>query len=303
MGSHGNSVLESGRATAVQPSGAAALLFSRQEAHAILRPRSGRIRARCELVGRSQLWPEELTFNRKTGRVAVGTRISPRPPQLGRIEARTGLRMMPTSPRSPLSSVRRVFPSTAGRLAFPAVPSQRVAQFKPAPGIRGPRVGLLPSFVHLTVFPNVPHSVGSVIVLERQVIGANRRPARRFAPAGFACPVPRSPLYCCNRYCEGESDVASGTVKWFNGQKGYGFIAPDGGGKDVFVHISAVEKAGLDGLPDGAKVTFDSPESRQGIGGKSAGEVSPPAAFWRRAAFGSVQPAERLLFGPRRREV
>ena len=60
-----------------------------------------------------------------------------------------------------------------------------------------------------------------------------------------------------HRYCEGESDVASGTVKWFNGQKGYGFIAPDGGGKDVFVHISAVEKAGLDGLPDGAKVTFD----------------------------------------------
>jgi CspA family cold shock protein len=54
-----------------------------------------------------------------------------------------------------------------------------------------------------------------------------------------------------------ESDVASGTVKWFKGQKGYGFIAPDGGGKDVFVHISAVEKAGLDGLPDGAKVTFD----------------------------------------------
>jgi cold shock protein len=51
-----------------------------------------------------------------------------------------------------------------------------------------------------------------------------------------------------------ESDVASGTVKWFNGQKGYGFIAPDGGGKDVFVHISAVERAGL---ADGAKVTFD----------------------------------------------
>ncbi len=54
-----------------------------------------------------------------------------------------------------------------------------------------------------------------------------------------------------------ESDVASGTVKWFNNQKGYGFIALDGGGKDVFVHISAVEKAGYDGLPDGAKVTFD----------------------------------------------
>src|SRR6267142_1135334 len=72
MGSHGDSVLESGRATAVQPSGAAVLLFSRQEAHAILRPGSGRIRARCELVGRSQLWPEELTFKRKTGRSESG---------------------------------------------------------------------------------------------------------------------------------------------------------------------------------------------------------------------------------------
>jgi CspA family cold shock protein len=50
--------------------------------------------------------------------------------------------------------------------------------------------------------------------------------------------------------------VASGTVKWFNGQKGYGFIAPDGGGKDVFVHISAVEKAGVD-LREGDKLTFD----------------------------------------------
>jgi CspA family cold shock protein len=53
-----------------------------------------------------------------------------------------------------------------------------------------------------------------------------------------------------------ESEVASGTVKWFNGQKGYGFIAPDGGGKDVFVHISAVEKAGVE-LREGDKVTFD----------------------------------------------
>jgi CspA family cold shock protein len=51
--------------------------------------------------------------------------------------------------------------------------------------------------------------------------------------------------------------MATGTVKWFNPTKGYGFIQPQGGGKDVFVHISAVEKAGLDGLPDGAKVTFD----------------------------------------------
>ncbi len=51
--------------------------------------------------------------------------------------------------------------------------------------------------------------------------------------------------------------MPSGTVKWFNAVKGYGFIAPDGGGKDVFVHISAVEKAGFSSLVEGAKVTFD----------------------------------------------
>jgi cold shock protein len=51
--------------------------------------------------------------------------------------------------------------------------------------------------------------------------------------------------------------VPTGTVKWFNATKGYGFIQPDSGGKDVFVHISAVEKAGLTGLAEGAKVSFD----------------------------------------------
>ena len=51
--------------------------------------------------------------------------------------------------------------------------------------------------------------------------------------------------------------MATGTVKWFNATKGFGFIQPDGGGKDVFVHISAVEKAGFTGLAEGAKVSFD----------------------------------------------
>jgi cold shock protein len=65
-------------------------------------------------------------------------------------------------------------------------------------------------------------------------------------------------------------DVATGTVMWFNRQKGYGFIAPDSGGKDVFVHISAVEKAGMDGLSEGAKITYDIISDR---GKESAGNL------------------------------
>lgn len=51
--------------------------------------------------------------------------------------------------------------------------------------------------------------------------------------------------------------MASGTVKWFNGQKGFGFIEPDEGGTDVFVHISAVQRSGLQGLDEGQKVTYE----------------------------------------------
>ena len=58
--------------------------------------------------------------------------------------------------------------------------------------------------------------------------------------------------------------MANGTVKWFNTTKGYGFIAPETGGKDVFVHISAVERSGLTGLADDQKVTFDVEAGRDG---------------------------------------
>jgi CspA family cold shock protein len=64
------------------------------------------------------------------------------------------------------------------------------------------------------------------------------------------------------------SEVATGIVKWFNATKGYGFIQPDKGGKDVFVHISAVEKAGLSSLKEGAKVSYEEMENR----GKTSAE-------------------------------
>ena len=61
-----------------------------------------------------------------------------------------------------------------------------------------------------------------------------------------------------------------GTVKWFNSQKGFGFIQPDDGGNDVFVHISAVERAGMHGLNEGQKVSFDVVANRKT--GKSSAE-------------------------------
>ena len=61
----------------------------------------------------------------------------------------------------------------------------------------------------------------------------------------------------------------SGTVKFFNAAKGFGFITPDGGEKDVFVHISAVEASGMQGLADGQKVTFDVEPDRMGKGPKA----------------------------------
>ncbi|MDQ0346143.1 MULTISPECIES: cold-shock protein [Ancylobacter] len=66
--------------------------------------------------------------------------------------------------------------------------------------------------------------------------------------------------------------MATGTVKWFNGQKGFGFIQPDNGGPDVFVHISAVERAGLMGLNEGQKVSYELETDRRS-GKSSAGSL------------------------------
>ena len=63
--------------------------------------------------------------------------------------------------------------------------------------------------------------------------------------------------------------MANGTVKWFNDSKGFGFITPDEGGNDVFVHISAVQASGLPGLEDGQKVAFETEPDRRGKGPKA----------------------------------
>ena len=67
--------------------------------------------------------------------------------------------------------------------------------------------------------------------------------------------------------------MPNGTVKWFNTTEGYGFIAPEDGGKDVFVHISAVERSGLTGLADDQKVSFELEEGRDGR--QMASDIKP----------------------------
>jgi CspA family cold shock protein len=98
----------------------------------------------------------------------------------------------------------------------------------------------------------------------RQLAGSRRR--------RLPYPAHISAIYCNNCFfresIQGECNVATGIVKWFNATKGFGFIQPDNGGKDVFVHISAVEKAGLSNLNEGAKVSYEEMANR----GKTSAE-------------------------------
>lgn len=101
--------------------------------------------------------------------------------------------------------------------------------------------------------------VSSMAPSKERLAGVSRRFSLR--PAKRALMIARS-------FKKGVAAVATGTVKWFNATKGFGFIQPDSGGKDVFVHISAVEKAGLSSLNEGAKVSYEEVANR----GKTSAE-------------------------------
>ena len=116
--------------------------------------------------------------------------------------------------------------------------------------------------------------VGQVARMSKSDMRDNS-PGYRFCSSGLGlllrvcpCGVPSDRTRLSASIKTGSADVATGTVKWFNATKGYGFIQLDSGGKDVFVHISAVEKAGLSSLNEGAKVSYEEKENR----GKTSAE-------------------------------
>jgi CspA family cold shock protein len=100
------------------------------------------------------------------------------------------------------------------------------------------------------------------------IIALIKLTTRRFRAGGFLLPNRLSVALVQRLFSQGERNVARGTVKWFNATKGFGFIQPDNGGKDVFVHISALEKACLSNLNEGAKVSYEEMDNR----GKTSAE-------------------------------
>ncbi|MDB5484159.1 MAG: cspA1 [Tardiphaga sp.] len=94
--------------------------------------------------------------------------------------------------------------------------------------------------------------------------------------SGSKCPSKRGP----NRVGQDEQGIVrmtmTGTVKFFNSERGYGFIKPDDGGRDVFVHITAVERAGLKDLAEGAKIAFEVEPDKKGKGPKAVNLVIAP---------------------------
>jgi cold shock protein len=106
----------------------------------------------------------------------------------------------------------------------------------------------------------------SVVTIVTNTCGA-ARPLRTSIPGWKFFPFPDIFSACLSGMSTGRSrrrisreqgnDVATGTVKWFNATKGFGFIQPQGGGKDVFVHISAVQRAGLTGLNEGQQIEYE----------------------------------------------
>ena len=95
-------------------------------------------------------------------------------------------------------------------------------------------------------------------------------PFIRRQSTGFALTY-ADPQHFRVRNLTGDITMANGTVKWFNATKGFGFIQPESGGKDVFVHISAVERSGLTGLADNQKVSYELQTGRDGK--ESAGNL------------------------------
>jgi len=88
--------------------------------------------------------------------------------------------------------------------------------------------------------------------------------------------------------------MARGTVKWFNSQKGYGFIQPQGGGKDVFVHISAVERAGLSGLNEGQVVEYEEVANRGKTSAENLKVKSPARSLHTGEVVGSIPTAPTI---------